>query len=182
VLLDEGNYNRRMVVADIPGLVEGAHTGYGLGHRFLKHVERTRFLVHILSVQDMPEDDPFAGFALINNELAEFSPELAKRRQIEVVNKIDLLSDEQLSRLRKKAEEEGRAVFFLSARNEEGIEPIVSMMWRLQAELDKHTPLSDFTRADAPSCLPGESHDAAGKKISGDTGDDAFDIRTIYCK
>ena len=135
VLPDSDNPGRRMVIADIPGLVEGAHTGYGLGHRFLKHVERTRFLVHILSVQDMPEEDPFAGFALITNELAEFSPELATRRQIEVVNKIDLLSEEERKRLRQKAEEAGRAVFFLSALTGEGLEPVVAMMWRLQAEL-----------------------------------------------
>ena len=87
VMIDEYDPDRRMVIADIPGLIEGAHEGQGLGHRFLKHVERTRFLVHILSIEDVNDDDPWAGFELINEELRRFSEELGQRRQIEVVNK-----------------------------------------------------------------------------------------------
>ncbi len=147
VMLDDGNYDRRMVIADIPGLVEGAHTGYGLGHRFLKHVERTRFLVHILSVQDISLDDPWAGFELINNELAQFSPELADRRQIEVINKIDIAPEGMLDELRQLAEQDGRDLFFISALTDVGLEELVETMWRMQDELQANPPVPEFSRA-----------------------------------
>jgi GTP-binding protein len=152
VMIDEHNPGRRMVIADIPGLVEGAHAGYGLGHRFLRHVERTRFLTHILGSEDISPDDPFAGFALINAELALFSPELANRRQIEVINKIDLLPPETLQALRQRAEAEGREVFFISALTGEGLDAVVEAMWRLRDELEPHAPEGRFAagRFDAP--------------------------------
>ena len=180
VMLDDGNYDRRMVIADIPGLVEGAHTGYGLGHRFLRHVERTRFLVHILSVQDMSEDDPFAGYELINSELALFSPELSGRRQIEVVNKIDLLSAEALDALRGRAEEEGRNIFFISARNGEGIEPLVETMWKLQEEIGLSAPAVVFTGRVPAAMRPDAGEPEAEDDALAD--DEAFDIEVVYCK
>ena len=126
VLIDEYDPDRRMVIADIPGLIEGAHTGQGLGDRFLRHVERTRFLVHILSVEDVQADGdaPWAGFDLINDELAAFDPELAERRQIEVINKIDLRSSEELDALRARAAADGRRVFFISAKENIGIDEL----------------------------------------------------------
>ena len=93
VVIDEYDPDQRMVVADIPGLIEGASEGQGLGHRFLKHVERTRFLVHILSIEDVnPEENPWAGFDLVNDELNAFDEDLGLRRQLQVINKIDLPS------------------------------------------------------------------------------------------
>ncbi len=83
------NY-RSFVVADIPGLIEGAHQGAGLGHRFLKHVERTRLLLHILDLSWMPERDPIREYEALNRELRLFDEELARKPQIVVVNKIDL--------------------------------------------------------------------------------------------
>lgn len=83
------NY-RSFVVADIPGLIEGAHQGAGLGHRFLKHVERTRILLHILDLSWMPERDPVREYEALNRELLLFDEELAHKPQIVVVNKIDL--------------------------------------------------------------------------------------------
>ena len=144
VMLDDGNYDRRMVIADIPGLVEGAHTGFGLGHRFLKHVERTRFLVHILSIEDMNEDAPFEGFSLINNELSQFDPELASRKQIYVVNKIDLASPEFLAFVKNRAAEEGRELFYISAKHNEGVEDLVAAMWALQDDLNANAPREAF--------------------------------------
>ena len=134
VMLDENDPSRRMVVADIPGLVQGAHSGCGLGHRFLRHVERTGFLVHLLSFTDLSPEDPFAGFALINAELALFSPELARRRQIEVINKIDLADADALAALRARAEADGRRVHLISALRGEGLEPLLAEMWRLRSE------------------------------------------------
>lgn len=144
VMIDEVDPDRRMVVADIPGLIEGAAAGQGLGHRFLRHVERTRFLVHILSVEDVADDNPWAGFELINDELRKFDPELADRRQIEVINKIDLLSPERLDALKSMAAADGRRVYFISARDGAGLSELTREMWRLQSELSRHEPLVHF--------------------------------------
>lgn len=141
VMIDEFDPDRRMVIADIPGLIEGAHEGQGLGHRFLKHVERTRFLVHILSIEDVGDDDPWAGFELINEELRRFSEELGARRQIEVVNKIDLVAPERLEALRERARADGRNVFFISARENMGIEPLVAELWKMRDSMETHEPL-----------------------------------------
>ncbi|MDR2489201.1 MAG: GTPase ObgE [Desulfovibrio sp.] len=170
VMLDGDSYDRRMVIADIPGLVEGAHAGYGLGHRFLKHVERTRFLLHILSFQDIPPDDPWAGFALINNELALFSPDLAKRRQIEVVNKIDLASRAAFEELRQRAESEGRRIFFVSALTGQGMDDLVAGMWRLQDELQAASPLGGDLGPDSAAGRRGEEQAFLWSESAGDDG------------
>ncbi len=143
VLIDEKDPDRRMIVADIPGLIEGAHAGLGLGDRFLRHVERTRFLVHILSVEDvdLEADDPWAGFTLINDELEQFDGDLAQRRQIEVVNKIDLVSQDQLSALKERARRDGRDILFISAREGIGIDGLVEKMWGLHDSLAMNAPL-----------------------------------------
>ena len=146
VLIDEYDPDQRMVIADIPGLIEGAHLGQGLGDRFLRHVERTRFLVHILSVEDiqLESENPWAGFDLINDELRAFDPELATRGQIEVVNKIDLRDQAELDAIKAKAEAAGRSVFFISAKEGTGLEPLVAEMWHRYAELGLHAPLVRF--------------------------------------
>lgn len=143
VMLHDNDFDKRMVIADIPGLIEGASQGVGLGHRFLKHVERTRFLVHILSAEDMDiSGNPWSGFDLINEELARFDPALAERRQIEVVNKIDLLDDTALTALRERAAADGRLVHFISAREKLGLDELVERMWRLAGELEPSAPLA----------------------------------------
>ena len=121
VVIDEYDPDQRMVVADIPGLIEGASEGQGLGHRFLKHVERTRFLVHILSIEDVnPEENPWAGFDLVNDELNAFDEDLGLRRQLQVINKIDLRTPEEVDALRAIAARDGREIFFMSADQGEG--------------------------------------------------------------
>ncbi|MFP4445908.1 MAG: GTPase ObgE [Desulfosudaceae bacterium] len=79
-----------IAVADIPGLIEGAHQGSGLGIKFLKHIERTRLLVHLLDAAAIEEDDPLAAFGVVNNELARYSTKLAKMPQVVVLNKMDV--------------------------------------------------------------------------------------------
>ena len=139
VIIDEVDHDNRMIIADIPGLIEGAHTGLGLGDRFLKHVERTRFLVHILSAQDINENEyPFAGFDLINEELRLFDAELSSRRQIEVINKIDLLSEEELKAVKDLAKKENREIFFISAKEGTGLEELIRKMWELRGELENN--------------------------------------------
>lgn len=144
VMIDEVDPEKRMIIADIPGLIEGAHAGLGLGHRFLKHVERTRFLVHMLSIDDVDDADPWAGFELVNEELRRFDPELAERRQIEVINKIDLVPEERLQALMARAAREERRIFFISAKERIGLEPLVEELWRLKDELARHEPLVHF--------------------------------------
>lgn len=144
VMIDEVDPEKRMIIADIPGLIEGAHAGLGLGHRFLRHVERTRFLVHMLSIEDVDDADPWAGFELVNEELRRFDPELAERRQIEVINKIDLVSEERLQALMARAAKDERRIFFISAKERIGLEPLVEELWRLKDELGRHEPLVHF--------------------------------------
>lgn len=144
VMIDDVDPDRRMVIADIPGLIEGAHAGQGLGHRFLKHVERTRFLVHICSIEDVNDDDPWAGFSLINEELRRFDPLLAERDQIEIINKVDLVDEDRLAGLRARAQAEGRKVFFISARDGIGLESLMEELWRLHESTGRHEPLLHF--------------------------------------
>ncbi len=86
---------RRLVIADLPGLIEGAAQGHGLGHDFLRHVERTRLLVHVLEVEPADGSDPAANYALIRRELADYSPELAAKPEIIALSKLDLLATDE---------------------------------------------------------------------------------------
>ncbi|MUM78770.1 GTPase ObgE [Pseudodesulfovibrio sp. F-1] len=142
----ENDAFERMVIADIPGLIEGASAGHGLGITFLRHVERTRFLVHLLSVEDMSHDDPADGYAMLNQELREYSPELAARTQIRVINKIDTLTPDQLADLRDKAKASDQPIFLISARTGEGVDALLDEMWRILRTLDS---------ADGSSATPG---------------------------
>ncbi len=93
-------HDREVIFADIPGLIEGAHRGKGLGDEFLRHIERTKTLIHL--IDPTVEEDPLKNFELINKELEYFNPDLAKKPQIVVVNKIDVLNDQQIKELKRK--------------------------------------------------------------------------------
>lgn len=123
----ENDNFQRMIIADIPGLIEGASQGQGLGHTFLKHVERTRFLVHILAAEDLNREDPLDGYAMLNEELARFNEEMSHKPQIRVINKIDTLSDEELADLKSKCA--GEQVFFISALSGDGVDELIEEMW-----------------------------------------------------
>jgi len=127
----ELDWERRLVIADIPGLIEDAHKGAGLGHDFLRHIERTKLLAHVIDVSDFRERDPIEAFHIINKELELYSPELIKKPQIVVANKIDSLSDKNLL---KKLEEyftnKGYEFFAVSALTGEGIEELKEGLWR----------------------------------------------------
>ncbi|HBA87323.1 MAG TPA: GTPase ObgE [Geobacter sp.] len=119
------NY-RSFVMADIPGLIEGASEGAGLGHRFLKHLERTGQLLHLLDLSWMPDRDPIAEYEAINRELELFNPELAQKRQTVVINKIDLPHvKDNLKEILPYFEERGIRVFPISAATGEGIEALL---------------------------------------------------------
>lgn len=117
------------VMADIPGLIEGAGDGIGLGHEFLRHVDRCRLLVHIVDAAGSEGRDPIEDFEIINKELEKFDPELAKRPQIVAANKIDLASDEQLERLREYFESRGYEYHTMCAPITEGTSELISAVW-----------------------------------------------------
>ena len=113
VWVDEGV---SFVMADIPGIIEGASEGAGLGHDFLRHIDRCRLLVHVVDVSGSEGRDPVADFDAINAELEQYSPDLAKRPQIVAANKVDIMTDpENLERLRAAAEEAGCELYEISA-------------------------------------------------------------------
>ena len=126
VAMGEGN---SFVMADIPGLIEGAGDGVGLGHEFLRHVDRCRLLVHIIDAAGSEGRDPVNDFEIINNELEKFSPELAERPQIVVANKIDMASDEQREALMKHFEELGYEYYEICAPIQEGTRELVNALW-----------------------------------------------------
>lgn len=117
------------VMADIPGLIEGAGDGVGLGHEFLRHVDRCRLLVHIVDAAGSEGRDPIEDFEIINKELEKFDPELAKRPQIVAANKIDLATDEQLERLREYFESRGYEYHTICAPITEGTTELINAVW-----------------------------------------------------
>ncbi len=138
VSMGQGN---SFVIADIPGLIEGASEGVGLGHEFLRHVERCRMLVHILDAAGSEGRDPIEDFEKINAELERFDPELAKKKQIVVANKIDLASDEQTERLEKYMTERGYRFFKMCAPIAEGTREVINA---LASELSQLPPIRTF--------------------------------------
>jgi GTP-binding protein len=113
------------VVADIPGLIEGAHKGAGLGIRFLRHIERTHILVHLMDTSAIDPQDPLAGYETINRELAGYSPQLAEKLQILVLNKMDLPDTDQTSKV-FQAKLKDRVVLLISAVTREGVDQLIS--------------------------------------------------------
>ncbi|HEU4401958.1 MAG TPA: GTPase ObgE [Candidatus Polarisedimenticolia bacterium] len=123
---------RSFVVADIPGLIEGAHAGSGLGIKFLRHVERTRVLIHLVDVSDGSGRDPLRDLEVINGELLAFSEALAAKPQIVVANKIDALADGTgLRRLEDRSRAAGIPFFAISAVSGRGIGDLLEAVWRL---------------------------------------------------
>jgi len=119
---------RRFLMADIPGLIEGASDGAGLGHDFLKHIERTRILVHILDIMPLDGSDPVANYSAIRNELARHSEVLAQKDEVIVANKIDL--DPDCSRLKDLQDRLGRKIVPISAATGQGIRDLAEVLWR----------------------------------------------------
>ena len=135
------------VMADIPGLIEGASEGQGLGHAFLRHVERCRLIVHVVDVAGSEGRDSGEDYRKINLELQRFNPELALRPQIVVGNKTDLATDEQIEAFRAFAEAEGRAFFPLCAPIGEGSKELVYAIWH---ELQKLPDIKIYQPDPAP--------------------------------
>ena len=138
VRIDDG---ASFVMADIPGLIEGASDGIGLGHEFLRHVERCRLLVHVLDIAGSEGRDPIDDFNIINAELKKFSPELAEKQQIVVANKCDLTDEEKVEEYKEYFESKGYKFFAVMAAIAEGTADVINCV---AAELAKLPPITIF--------------------------------------
>ncbi len=122
-------YQKSFVVADIPGLMEGAHRGAGLGAQFLRHVERTKILMHLVDLSPLAEGEPAENFHTINEELRKYNPELMERFMVAVATKLDALEDEgRVDRLRDYCKENGYPFFAISSATHEGVDKLVDFV------------------------------------------------------
>ena len=134
-------YGDSFVIADIPGIIEGASEGTGLGLQFLRHIERTRLLLHVIDVSGSEGRNPVQDFHTINEELKKYSEKLSKRKQIIVANKIDVMQDENLYKeLEKVAKENNMEIFKISAATGEGVSELIKHV----AEVLKTLPKEDL--------------------------------------
>jgi GTP-binding protein len=133
-VVDLGDF-RTFVIADIPGLIEGAHAGAGLGDRFLRHVERTKLLLHLVDVSSVSGREPVGDFETVNHELASYNPELAARPQFVVATKIDALDEpERLESLKRRAQEDNKPFFAISSATNDGVRELITAV---SAKLDE---------------------------------------------
>jgi GTPase len=133
----ETKYGDSFVLADIPGLIEGAAEGIGLGHDFLRHVERTKVLIHIVDVSGVEGRDPIEDFDKINNELNLYNEKLASRPQIAVANKMDLPdAQENFEIFKEELESRGHKVFAMSAATRQGIDDVITYVSQLLKEVE----------------------------------------------
>jgi GTPase len=123
---------RRMVVADLPGLIEGAHTGHGLGTQFLRHIERTRILVHLLEIEPTDGSNPVENYRVVRNELAQYSPELANKPQIIALSKMDLLltDEDRTAAIELITHALGLPVMTISAATGQGVNDLMEACWK----------------------------------------------------
>ena len=124
---------RRFVMADIPGLIEGAHDGAGLGYEFLRHIERTTIVLHIIDIMPVDGSDPIENYFSIRAELEQYSKALAQKEEIIVINKMDLDSDGE--RLKKLREQFDRLIYPISAVTGEGVKELSEHLWTRVKEI-----------------------------------------------
>ena len=132
------DYGESFVIADIPGIIEGASEGTGLGLKFLRHIERTRLLLHVIDVSGSEGRNPVDDFYTINNELKQYSEKLSKRKQIIVANKIDAMQDEKsFKELQEVAKENNMEIFKISAVTGEGVSELIKHVAKVLKTLPK---------------------------------------------
>ena len=152
------------VIADIPGLIEGASEGVGLGYDFLRHVERCRFLLHIV---DGTEENPVSNYKIINSELAKYSQRLSHLHQVVTINKIDAIEPQRLEELKKEFADIGVKVFAISAVTGENIDEL-----KYELEHDVETiekPVSEVTVEEDKAAVDNDDGYWAVQKVNKDT-------------
>ena len=142
-VVDLGDF-RTFVIADIPGLIEGAHTGAGLGDRFLRHIERTKLLLHLVDVSSVSGRDAVSDYETVNSELASYNQDLALRPQFVVATKIDALDEPQrLESLKLRAREDAKPFFAISSATGEGVRDLINAVAAKLEELNAETDKTD---------------------------------------
>jgi GTP-binding protein len=142
-VVDLGDF-RTFVIADIPGLIEGAHTGAGLGDRFLRHIERTKLLLHLVDVSSASGREAVSDYETVNRELASYNQDLAMRPQFVVATKIDALDEpERLESLQQRAEQDGKPFFAISSATGAGVRELVNAMATKLKELNEESNRTD---------------------------------------
>ena len=153
----ELDMNRTFVMADIPGLIEGAHEGKGLGIRFLKHVERTRLLVHLIDVAEASNREPREDYRVIMAELESFSPEVAAKPMLLVASRVDAAGDGRpLEALRAFARERVEPLYEISGVTGQGLEELKQAIWDRLEQIPRAAGISDFARTipGSPDVVP----------------------------
>jgi GTP-binding protein len=136
--------SQSFVMADMPGLVPGAHSGVGLGDRFLRHIDRTRLLIHMLDASGLSGREPVADFDAINEELRLYDARLADRPQVVALNKTDVATDAaELRRLTAEFERRGLRVFAISAATHDGVQTLIHAVWHMLQELRGPAPIPE---------------------------------------
>jgi len=134
--------HRNFVLADIPGIIEGASEGVGLGHEFLRHIERTRLLIHVVDVSSIEGRNPIEDFDIINAELSKYNLELETRPQIVAANKTDIIQDEEAYKsFLAEMQQRGYPVFEISAATHKGVDALMDYTY---SELQKLPPIQTF--------------------------------------
>lgn len=148
------------VIADIPGIIEGAHEGVGLGHDFLRHIERTRLLLHIVDISGIEGREPYEDFLQINRELTLYNEKLAQREQIVIANKMDLLFDKSAyNEFKERVENDGYKVFPLSGATKEGLGDVLNYVSQRLSEIEEeplYSPEDMWSVEDDRAALPEE--------------------------
>ena len=133
---------KTFVVADLPGLIEGASNGLGLGHKFLKHVERTKIIAHVIDISGSEGRDPYDDYLVINKELQEFNPKLLEKPRIIIANKMDLPnSKENLERLKKEIDD--IKIFEIEAISNKGLEEVINYLGEMTSEIEEQELFED---------------------------------------
>lgn len=170
------NFDTSFVIADIPGIIEDAHEGAGLGHDFLRHIERTRLLIHVVDVSAKDGRDPLSDFNNINNELLQFNPKLAKRPQVVAVNKCDAVSDEEVESFVNEIKKLGyEDIFVISAASRVGIEPLLNKVTELVSKLPTTVLFDDIEEEKLFKYVPKDQYTI-------EKHDDVFEVSGSWVK
>lgn len=163
VRMEEG---RSFVMADIPGLIEGAWEGVGLGHQFLRHVERCRLLVHMVDVSGSEGRDPKEDFCVINEELRKFNPEIAERPMLVAGNKCDLATEAQIALFKAFVEAQGYQFFPIMAAIRQDVDPLLNA---ISEQLSKLPPIKQYEPEPLPQ-KPVEEYERTAVEVEAEDG------------